>query len=253
MMSQDFLKLNLQFFLLDKDNSLFNQEKINLESNLFLNTYPNSKFEHFVRYQIKYEFVLSDWGFGMDLFSGYGWYTEELKESFTGSIPIGFGVDVFYKDFVFNLRYLIGFSFTKKDLDFNGHIWKNNSQVRLYIPEISFGYNVYEDNLIKLTPFGGISGISFSPTEYDMEQKPELKNAVLGFVNSFTYGINLDLKLFTTTSVNYSGPEQDFWLIKIRLASNYPQFMNKYDRFDGNIYYLTIGFGGFGHTINRNY
>lgn len=251
---KEILKLNLDYLLIDSNQPSETQENLNVQANKFLADYPNSKYEDYIRKNIRVQLLPSKWGFAFEFFSGYGFFTEDLKSSFNNSIPIGIALDIEYKRCVLYLRNYIGFSKTKNNIPFESGTWVKDAQARVFLPEASFGYILLDNKYVKLVPFLGISSADISPTTHDVEKIPEYEDVGLSFTTTYTSGLNMDLKLGKpNTALVSNGPEQSYRFVRIRYSYNSPQFSWKYTGFNGNIHSITIGIGGFGRALRREY
>lgn len=251
---KEFLLLHLKYITAAGNYQPDVKDSLNILADNFLNTWPHSKYDGYTRKYIRNKFVPSDWAVVFEFFSGYGIFTENLKKTYTNSVPIGIAFDVYYKKFVLYLRDYIGFSKTRINIPFDNNFnnWKKGSQVRVYLPEASLGYVVADNKICKIAPFAGIAATDISPTQYDLAQASGLKETELKFTVTYTAGINVDLKLgkSKTPMVSY-GREESYWFLRLRYAYNTPQFGKKYSGFSGNIHYITIGIGGFGRAFKR--
>lgn len=251
---KEILTLNFVYLISESDSDGENQHRLNSLSNSFLDSYPDSNFEKYVREYIRYELRPSKWGFSFEFFSGFGIFTEELKNDFTNNIPIGVAFDIFYKNYILFLRNYIGFSKTTNEIAFDEGTWKDDAQVRVFLPEASVGYLLLDSKKVKFMPFVGISSTTVSPTEYDLKRFEEYDNVGLDFTTTYSYGINLDFVIGTSDGIPIvSRSEQSYWFIRLRYAYNQPQFQKKYDGFGGDFHYITLGFGGFGRKLKRDY
>lgn len=251
---KELLKLNLDYLLTDSNQPSEAQEDLNVQANKFLADYPNTKYEDYIRKNIRIQLSPSKCGYAFEFFSGYGFFTENLESNFKNSIPMGIAFDIDYKRYVLYLRNYIGFSKTKNNIPFESGTWVKDAQARVFLPEASFGYTLLDNKYVKLVPFIGISSADISPTTHDLEKIPEYENVGLSFTTTYTSGLNLDLKLGETNNamLNY-GPEQSYWFARIRYSYNSPQFSGKYTGFNGNFHSITIGIGGFGRALRRDY
>lgn len=251
--TKDFLKLRLQYLNSLGDYKPATTDLLNLAADKFLESYPNSSHNTFIRKHIRYQFVPSKWGFVFEFFSGYGILTKELKNTFTNPVPIGIAFDIYYKKFALFLRDYIGFSKTKTALPYNYGVWEKGSQVRVFLPEASLGYVVLDNKFTKITPFAGYAGTGFLPTDNDVDENPDLKRAGLKITNTFTAGINVDIKLGKSKTQMVSYNEESYWFLRLRYGYNLPQFQNRYNGYEGAMHYITVGIGGFGRAIKRKY
>ena len=251
---KDFLKMHLTYMLSGYGDTVITQDTLNLLADEYLSNYSDSIYNDFTRKYIRYKFIPSKWGFAFEFFSGYSVFTENLALNYRNNVPIGVAFDVSYKNFILYLRDYIGFSKIKIDRPYEGGIWEEGSQVRVFLPEASIGYAVMENNRLKIAPFAGIAATDISPTEYDLRKEPDLKEVGLVFTTTYTLGLNVDIKLGTNRipMLGY-GPEQNYGFIRLRYAYNSPKFDKKYNGFGGNMHYLTIGIGGFTRKTKRDY
>lgn len=247
---KNFLALNFDYLLFSYDNKEITQDSLNIFSNKYLQKFPHSNFDKYVRQYIRYEFVQSKWGLAFEFFSGYGIFTDNLEKKFKNNIPIGVAFDICYKNFALYLRDYIGFSRTKDSILFKDGTWRKDAQVRVFLPEASLGYTTIDSRLFKVAPFVGISSTDISPTDYDKKKYPEYENVELAFTTTYTFGLNLDFKL---GKFKKKKPEPSYGFVRVRFAYNKPQFNWKYNGFDGDFYYLTIGVGGLARGNKRDY
>lgn len=246
--NKEFLTLNLKGLISGNESSTINQDTLNLLSDNFLNKYPNSEHEQFIRKYIRHKRIPSNWGFGYEFFSGYGLFTDELKANFKDNIPIGVAFDISYKKFNLYLRDYIGFSKTKNNISYSSGIWEKDSQVRVIIPEASIGYTVLDNKYLTFAPFAGISGTIISATEHDINIDGNLDTVEKNTI-SYTAGLNFDIKL----KKKINRHESSFWFLRVRYGYTLPQFDNKYLGYSGNMHYITIGFGQFGRFMKDDY
>ena len=242
-----FLALNFDYLLASYDNKEITQDTLNVLSDKYLQDYPQSHFDNYVRKYIRYEFVPSKWGFAFEFFSGYGIFTDNLEKNFKNNVPVGVAFDICYKKFALYMRDYIGFSKTKDSIQFKDGTWRKDAQVRVYLPEASLGYTIIDNRFFKIAPFVGISSTDISPTDYDKKKYPEYENIDLTFTTTYTLGINLDFKL----NFNNKNSDPSYGFVRVRYAYNKPQFNWKYSGFNGYFQYLTIGIGGFSRRIKQ--
>ena len=251
---KEFLKMHLYSCLATDETLQITQDTLNNLSDNFIQKYPNNKLIDYTRKYIRYKLKPSKWGFGFEFFSGYGIFTGSLKDHYTNNIPFGVAFDVAYKGFTLYLRDYIGFNRTKHDFTGSSEVWPKKSNVRVYLPEASLGYTVRDSKRMKLSPFVGISSMDIGPTEYDLEEKRSLEDYELTFTTTYTLGFNVDIKLGKSKAgIVTRGPEQGYLFLRLRYAYNFPQFSKSYNGFDGNMHCVTVGFGGFGRRIKRDY
>ena len=253
---KDFLVMHLNACLLNKGSNKgtkdITQDSLTYQADQFVSKYPKSEMIGFTRKYIRYKLVPSKWGFTVEFFSGYGIFTGDLKNHYTNNIPMGVAFDVYYRKLAFYFRDYIGFSNTKHEFMNGNVVWDKNSQVRVYLPELSVGYVINDGKHFKLAPFVGISSTDISATEYDLKDNPGLKDFELSFTTTYTVGFNVDLKLRKPRNAPATS-EQSYFFLRLRYGYNFPQFASSYPGFGGNMQYITIGIGGFARRMIRDY
>lgn len=249
--SKDFLLLHLNFMVSGEPLMKLSQEEINTMANLYLEAYPKSNYEDYIRNNIRYQVVPSKWRFGFEFFSGLGIFTGELSEMYNNHGVFGVAFDVEYNKFILYLRNYIGFAKTKQDRENAGVLWSKNSPAMMYFPEASLGYTVLENDKLKLSPFAGIGAANISSITTDLEQRPELEELEVGFSPSYTLGLNLNIKLgWKADPLLSMMQDKSYWYVRLRYGYTMPQF-NDYPMHSGNVHQLTIGIGGISRGMKR--
>ncbi|MEO5978238.1 MAG: hypothetical protein ABIS36_22970 [Chryseolinea sp.] len=250
---KSFLKLNLNYLSADFGVDHAVQDSLNVAANQYLTAHPGNEFEKYIRTDIRYEFKPSKWGVGVEFFTGYSLFTDNLSKRFYNTVAVGVAFDICYKNWTLFVRDYIGSSRIKDSIAFSNVTWQRHSKATLYLPEISVGYVTYENKFVIVTPFLGMSWASFSPTDNDKDKIPEYKNIGLSFTKTYTLGTNVDFKLGRSMTNKLKGSESTYWFVRVRYAYNIGNFENQYTGFNGNIHSLTIGVGGFSRQVKRVY
>lgn len=248
--TKEILSLSFEWLLLEERNNIYAQDSINQQADIFRKTFEKSRFDNFVKKYISYKQVPNEWGMTFEFFAGYSIFTEKLNSNYTNNIPLGVAFDICYKNCELYLRDYIGFNQTKKDFNYSSGILKKGSNIMVFLPEASFGYVVHNNNRFKLSPFLGIGSMDISPT--DKDKNPELNEVSLEFTTTYILGINFDIKFGTKHSPKYL-PKTNYGFMRIRYGYSIPRFEKKYNGIDGNMHYVTIGFGGMARGLKRSY
>ncbi len=250
-----FMKINLTFFLSDYKRTAPLQDTLNNLTTSFFAAYPDSRYERYLREQVRWAFRPTRMGYGFEFFSGYGIFTKTLSNQFQNNIPIGVAFEFTYKQWGLYLRDYIGFSSTKEDLPFSAATWAKGKQARVYLPELSVGYVCTKSDRLKVVPFLGISSTDITPTSKDQSDYTGYSDIGWQFTTTYTVGINFDIRISKITTMpilRRDRIEKSYRFLKIRYAYNAPQFQNKYAGLDGSMHYITIGFGMFGRVYKRD-
>ena len=248
-------KLNFDYLTVDSSPDFDSQSFLNVLADSYLEKHPESVFEPYTRNYIRYQIVPSKWGFGFDFFSGYGKYTKELGENFGHHIPLGVAFHIQYNQFILYLRDYIGIGKTRDDMTISSTTWEKDAKANFFIPEASIGYVIHDADRFKIAPYLGIAASLITPTERSIDENPEYKNVDVS-ATTYSCGMNVDLKLGSGSGgvkMVSADPEEAFWFVRLRYGYGMPQFEKKYGFFEGNVHYISIGIGGFGRKLKRDF
>ncbi|MFN8340580.1 MAG: hypothetical protein U0V64_02840 [Cyclobacteriaceae bacterium] len=249
---RQFLVLNLDYLLTDDASYLVSRrEAINAEVEKYLESFPESPYNEYLRDYVRVKFRISDWGWGFELFSGYGKPSGQLSTYFPDMVPFGVAFDVSYKKAVFYFRDYIGFGSLRNDIRFNAATWRRGAHVEMYIPEISAGYPVIDGKRLRVVPFMGLTWTAFLPTDTDKKNTPDYEYVGLNYKQGYTLGVNIDLK-FPVKTPYFSGESGNYWFIRVRYGYDMPAFENRSLNFAGDIHYISVGFGAVNHAVRRD-
>jgi hypothetical protein len=135
--------------------------------------------------------VIENKGFGYGLHGGFGTSTFSggLEEYFNPSFNIGFGFEVGYNRHLLFINGILGFTRIKQDYMGEGK-WLEGNRANLAVIDLSYGYSVYENSTLKITPFAGL-GITEFTTEHENEVQEDYR-----FVDyNLAYGLQTDFKI----------------------------------------------------------
>ncbi|MDP4239721.1 MAG: hypothetical protein Q8904_09680 [Bacteroidota bacterium] len=226
------------------------QNDINRQCDLFLGSYPQSKYEHYVRNYVRYAVERSDWGFGMDFSIGYvnaGAKSNYVKDGFAA----GFGWDFHHKKLGLFTRINILGTTTKKDFYFTPSvILPPKSSVTYFVPELSLGYETLNNKTLTLMPFTGIGGFFCDPGQKDQDNHIRLRNKEL---NSFCYqvGVNCDFKFKNSKTNPFLRNEYSYNAIRLRVTYLMPT--SDRPELRGNQLMVTVGWGLVGYGKKRSW
>lgn len=247
---KDFLQLVFNSFYTDEQNINYQQEDLNADADRFLSSYPDSKYESFVRNEIRYVFKTSDWAFGFELFTGNARLSGGLQQNFKNSAMLGVGFDVGYRNWMSYWRINMGFSNVKADsIKVDNIPWFSGNRADLLVPELSLGYKVLNNEKCEVVPFVGIGGTSFTPSEAAINKDPVLADLSLGPKINYLLGVNVDIKFAQNRATELGETGNGY--VRLRYTYNLANLHKENPMFSGNVHLITIGFGGIGRSIRR--
>ena len=243
-----FLLMNFES-LIKKSESY--QDTLNTQADSYVKTYPDSEYNDYIKKYIKYKFVLGNLGVAFEFFFGMNFPMGEIKNDYGDDVLGGGAIDVYYKKFEFVLRMFGGSLSLKKDMDYSKGVYPKDSTMTAFLPELSFGYAVFENHRIKLAPFLGIGGLFIHTSSENRKKIPELKELS---VSAFTlnFGTSFDIRFSKKPKYKYY-PNSFDGFIRIRYNFCLPIYSNQYDAVSGQMHTITIGIGCFARDLKREY
>ena len=139
---------------------------------------------------------------------------------------------------------------TKKDFHYSIGIFEEGSATRVFVPEVSLGYAILDNNRFRLSPFLGFGAMRIYPTETMTKETPELKEVIKTSVN-FPIGISFDIR--TWISDYLRNRDSNYGFIRIRYSYNVTRFHKRFEDISGNMHCITIGFGSMARGVRREY
>ena len=193
----------------------------------------------------------SDWGFGLDIGSGFGKFDSGLNDYFK-SENNGFfvlGVNVAFKKYSLILGMDIGEKYKPKtSFTAMSYYWDTTMDLEIQTFHLSIGYTALDRSLIKIVPFIGLNYMHIS--EITTEEKFYNGDyAVLGPETGYLLGVNFFFKI--TEKITGMTFINEYSYLYVRFTSGYilPNLDKEDDRFDGGMLYFNLAFGAFGHPV----
>jgi hypothetical protein len=172
------------------------QDSINVLSTKFLSSYPASPYANYIRNSVRFVYHRNDWGFGYDFGLGYTQVMGSTADNYKNGFNANGGIDIYYKQTVAYIRFLMSTSGTKHSVVANqGNVIPPETFMNFNHFEFSLGYALPDLKLLTVTPFAGIGafGISYGTAE-ERTAGSMLKNAGKT-VLCYQGGLNLDFNL----------------------------------------------------------
>lgn len=230
--------------------------KMNQEANAYLQEYPHSKFESYIRNFIRYEYKNRGFSFGMDLVTGGGITNGKTGDYFNSGGIFGVGFIWGINRFQVNTRMNIVFSKLKEDFPVNTYIWAKGEDVEVLLPEISVGYNLLPNKRkFGIRPLAGVAWFLVAPNEEDRKENKELEDFEINSKVSPIIGIDLGWEFFDRSYYNYAYRKQMFsyYSCNLRYSVQPVYFSGSNSKMNGLIHTISIGvklgFGG----LKRDY
>ncbi len=250
---KQFLDLLVATWVVDKSNQKKAQDSLNTLSDRFLFEHPRSRFTQFVKQHIRFVYKPSTWSYGFDLSFAYTGISGNISQYFSDAGALAIGFDISYKHFIFYPRFTMGIANKiKKSFEHPiGVTWNKDLRVQIFIPELTAGYMLVENNFIRIAPFAGVCGVLIEPPE---NEKSRTNSRVkLNSDASLISGVNFDLRVGKMVNpFFFSYNEKSDWTMKFRIAFINNSYSGTNTAFSGSSMYISIGIGGIGRSMIRD-
>lgn len=251
---KDFLKLHLNYCLSGYVVDTIDQELLNKQSDRFILNYPSSTYVPFVKKVIRYKEDISDFGWGWDLYFGYGTFNGGISQTFSDHFTFGMSINMEYKNVVLDASFSLASSVLKKDVLYNNIVWDKDRNADVFIPSATIGYTFFGKRQINITPFAGVSSLYIAPSYEDMQSYSPFEEIEFNSGPSWNTGVSINFSSRAFSSPSYTRRVSKYKMT-MKLKYNYLQSGFGKDSYglDGSLHQVTLGFGGFVRRVRRSY
>ena len=245
---KDFLELHLYWMLFGPNNATETEslDEMNERADAFLQEYPNSQFEQYVRSNIRFKLAQSEWGLGWEIAMGYAGVRGNMANQFKDGFLMRLSLDGSFKKTILSLNLNIGGGSTKVDFPYQDTQWYKGSHALMTEIDLSLGYRVLEVQKFSFTPFVGFGAINFGPGVQEIEDDQVLENLNLTAQN-YLAGLNCTFHLRANDSPFKEGGS----FINLRYTFAKPQYNGRHGIDSGTMHWVTLGWGMNGRPIRR--
>jgi len=191
------------------------------------------------------DFETRNFGYGMHVGLGTGFFTGTISEHFSPTFNFIFGFDFAYKKSIFYFNGTLAVGKVRQDYTSDKN-WYKNQSANLAVIDVSYGYAFLDNRKLKLAPFAGFGITELS--RKDKDNKDRLRMVDYNVI----FGINADYKLRTRINLlpnpffGAAVKEKVEMSVRARL---YVTRANLTSDLSGYSVNLTIGLCGFGNMI----
>lgn len=254
-LEKDFLELYLNWVIFSPNSpreSMYAEavEEINMQADAFLDKYPDSIYDKYVRQRIRFVLALSNWGGGYSIEAGYLAMQNSMAKQFKDGFIMHLALTGSYKKTYLQLGFNLGTSTTLVDFPFQDITWNKGSHVVIVGADVSLGYEIFNKNRWSLTPFAGIGVLNFSAGAKEIQEEKKLEDLSYSAPN-YSAGVNISYVVSGDKHPAF-GYNESKGLINLRYTYNIPKF-NKDKVMNGAMHWITLGWGGHGRPQVRRY
>lgn len=224
-----------------------NQETLNTESTQFLKDNPTSIYSNYLINYVRYEYEY-DRGLGIDFGLGTSFLTSTLRENFQPNVNFTFGIEGSLKKHTLYLQASLISS--KNPIEIAETPFElpipEKTPILFAVGELSYGYNIFTNKKISITPFTGIGVFEQSFASNFTSKNPQYEEYHKDHF-AYTAGLNFDINVFKNMTYN----EMKLPL-RIRISYVKP-VVNNYSYLNGSMLNLSLGFALKGWEQKRIY
>jgi len=218
-------------------------DEINIGSNAFLRSWPDSPYRLLVSRYIRYQYRPTYWGFGIGMVFGQGQYDRSLARYFPSHQTFGIMFELYFHRIALNTVMQFGGSFhPRKDFETNGNVWEKSAKYNQALFSVEMGY-IWQMPGITITPYIGLAGQQFAKVREKKEGADDGFGTPLAI--GYDVGINLDIPILPATSRFGSlGQPPRQIVLRLRAGRSDARHEQKvHPTFTGGLTYLQVGFG----------
>ncbi len=223
---------------------------MNKKCDAFLKRFPLSKFNKFVRTDLRVVYAPSNWGAGYDLVGGYSQNSGSYAEYFKTDVVFGTGIFTTYKKMAIRGELVLAGSTSRKYFSENGN-WEKGEYFTLLYYGLNLGYELFEDNKFRLeshVKFGGSRLDYASSEDEDAKDETVLSSAITPGV-----GFTLLYMLIQPKRVD----DEHVWnkgyiYVSFTCDYSYKMFGLNYDDYSGGTLNVNLGLGLYYRSIKRD-
>lgn len=219
-----FLTVQLQYS--DCKSKVIGEFDLPLAVKQYMDDYPASPYNRFLKEQLSPEYVASPFGFGFEFFSGWGDHLKDYDAYFSYGGIFGIGIDLEWNRLKSFYNFCGGWGKTKLEFVHNNEVWETNQKIFTTNGEISLGYAVLENRSFAVVPHYGIDWLWIDQNNPDNntdgdEPSINLKsNHLLGLLLDWNISKKQEMNTMNYNSFMYSGT-RSFTRAFVRLRVGY--------------------------------
>lgn len=219
----------------------------------FVNLYPKSKYDAFVR-SIKPTILKpANKAFSISAGLQVGNWRGDIERSLT--TPYAFNVDASYWAKRWNVIVDMAFGGPRirRDILVDGSVWPKDDPTSFFTVGLHLGYDLVNKSKIRVYPsIGGGFGVLKPPTP------GEIEDPLPGFYDDFYFNefhlsaaLNADVKLFTKNYRKWETPKGSYHGVRLKFGWNGLRFGQKNDFLQGQMLYFSINYAFFAHLAKK--
>lgn len=242
-----FLELYLASILSHVNLRSFDTELMKERCQLFLTTFPASRYFDYVDKILYIRQKTMNFGIGAGVFSGYNILRGPVSDYFSNYMPLGASIELGYKKLIVkgDLSTSI-FGNIRESFVFRNDKWANDSTPFLTDINANLAYVIYNRTKTRITPYVGVGshGINLTANNDNIRFKPNL-NCGIEVDWKFADDNSYDTYYDAFNSVN----DKTYWHLRFRLG--YSQYKISDDRFGGSMIYTKFELGFYSNPAKR--
>jgi len=261
-MQNEFLQLYLTYLLKETYSGFDSpdQQEVNEEASHYLERYPNSEWNSYIREYIRIVYGPSSWFGGLAIGGGFMGLTQDLKRRYGNTGSFDFEIYGGYKQYGMAMDLLFGITENQIEQTYtfsNGDeiIWRAGEAATVFRGTLNFFTYLKITDKFTLVPIAGIGLSSINPSQDEEDRNQDLEVFETGEFETYSIGGALQWRFSRSSGTNNlffgRNPEESRWYLQLRYMYSEPRFQRKLTGFAGVYHNLTLSIGGFGRPYRR--
>lgn len=261
-MQNEFLQLYLTYLLKETYSGFDSpdQQEVNEEASHYLERYPNSEWNSYIRKYIRIVYGPSSWFGGLAIGGGFMGLTQDLKTRYGNTGSFDFEIYGGYKQYGMAMDLLFGITENQIEQTYtfsNGDeiIWRAGESATIFRGTLNFFTYLKITDKFTVVPIAGIGLSSINPSQDEEDRNQDLEVFETGEFETYSIGGALQWRFSRSSGTNNlffgRNPEENRWYLQLRYMYSEPRFQRKLTGFAGVYHNLTLSIGGFGRPYRR--
>ena len=229
--------------------SVEDQEKKDFDAQLdvFLETFPNSRFAPFIRAKMYNLSKPDDWGIGLDLLFLQGTWQGNLERSLRPLYGADMALFVRKKRWTTALRFAVGGQKLAKTVVHVGYEWPERERSTFFAGDLELGYDILNNARLRIFPTIGGGFSSIRPPADDETGYPDYYDLFRFRGWHYQAALQADLKF----SLGKGNVEGSYHGVRVRLGHRWLHLDKDNPAMVGNMFFLAVGYTIFGQQARQ--
>lgn len=221
----------------------------------FIKRYPGSRYNPFLRTTLYFVYKPDlQQGFSLDLSFTYGAWRGALERHLAPFYGLEFGMAYWRKRVNYGLRFGIGGTKLRRDIEQNGFFWLKDESATVWYLDLDAGYDIINNQKLRVYPAitGGISRCAAEQPSEDNDV-PDYYQNFRFFSASWGAALHFDVKFKLTKPEPGETGSYSYNAVRLKVGWRRSYWGRDNNKLAGDMLYLSVGFSPFWYGSTTNY